>query len=770
MATLLLNLQGMSCAACAATVEKALARAPGVTTCSVNFGLEQASVTYEPTQTDLPALQEAVAKAGYQAFPAEDWASLDPRGINAGATNGGEVDPLRQRRVRSLQRQVWVGGILSSILVLGSLPMMLGIAIPGFPMVLHHPLLQLILTAPVQLWCGQSFYGGAWKALQRGSSDMNTLVTLGTSTAFFYSLFPTFWPAWFQAHDLPTGVYYETAAVVITLILLGRLLEQRARGQTSEAIRKLMGLQAKTARVLRRGQMVDVPIAAVKVGDTVVVRPGETVPVDGVITEGSALLDEAMVTGESLPVQKEVGDEVIGATLNKTGGFQCSVTRVGKETVLAQIIHLVNQAQTSKAPLQRLADRVIAVFVPTVLIIAGATFCVWFFLADNLPLALTNTVGVLVIACPCALGLATPTSIIVGTGKGAEQGILIKDAESLELAHQLHTIVLDKTGTITLGHPKVNHFATVHGSAEGHELKLLRRVAAIEARSEHPLADSLVSYARSQGIEAFPAVTRFEAVPGCGVGGEVSDRLIQIGTRAWFQELGWSVQCKTATGQEFQSLEHRWEQDQQTVVWIAVDGEVEGIVAIADALKPQAAEQIAQLRELGLRVVMLSGDNRSTAEAIARGVGIGEVIAPVRPDQKAAVIRDLQHQAQGSQRVAMVGDGINDAPALAQADVGIAIGTGTDIAMAASDITLISGDLGGIGAAIALSRATVVNIRQNLFFAFIYNVLGIPIAAGILYPVWGWTLNPILAGAAMAFSSVSVVTNALRLKHIQIGS
>ncbi|MGA1263656.1 MAG: heavy metal translocating P-type ATPase [Prochlorothrix sp.] len=756
MATLLLNLQGMSCAACAAAVERALTQTPGVTACSVNFGLEQASVTYQPEQTNAPALQEAVRKAGYRAFPVEDWSSLDP----------GAVDPQRQHQVRSLQHQVLIGGILSSILVIGSLPMMLGLHFPGFPLVLHHPLLQLVLTTPVQFWCGQSFYGGAWKALKRRRSDMNTLVTLGTSTAFFYSLFPTFWPAWFQTHGLTTAVYYETAAVVITLILLGRLLEQRARGQTSEAIRKLMGLQAKTARVLRRGQIVDVPIAAVKVGDTVVVRPGEKVPVDGVITEGSATLEESMVTGESLPVQKGIGDAVIGATLNKTGSFQFEVTQVGKETVLAQIIHLVNQAQTSKAPLQRLADRVIAVFVPTVLIIAWLTFCVWFFLADNLPLALTNTVGVLVIACPCALGLATPTSIIVGTGKGAEQGILIKDAASLELAYQVQTIVFDKTGTLTQGRPQVNHFATVNGSAHGHELKLLRLVAAIEARSEHPLADGLVTYAQSQGIQAFPPVTVFGAVPGCGVWGEVSDRRIHIGTGAWFQELGWSLQCHTPTGQTFQSLAQAWEQDQQTVVWIAVDGEVEGLAAIADALKPKAAEQIAQLQRLGLRVVMLSGDNRSTAEAIARSVGITEVIAPVRPDQKAAVIQDLQHTAQGPQRVAMVGDGINDAPALAQADVGIAIGTGTDIAMAASDITLISGDLGGIQAAIALSRATVANIRQNLFFAFIYNVLGIPIAAGILYPVFGWTLNPMLAGAAMAFSSVSVVTNALRLKGV----
>ncbi|KKJ00301.1 heavy metal translocating P-type ATPase [Prochlorothrix hollandica] len=759
MTTLTLNLQGLSCAACANAVDRALRQAPGVTDCSVNFALEQATVTYAPGQTDLVRLQAAVAKAGYQAFPAEDLHSL----------SRGEVDPGRQRQQRSLQHQVILGAILSSVLVVGSLPMMLGVHIPGIPLVLHHPLVQLLLTAPVQFWCGRSFYRGAWTALGRGSSDMNTLVVLGTSTAFFYSLFPTFFAPWFRDHGLSTGVYYETAAVVITLILLGRLLEQRARGQTSEAIRTLMGLQAKTARVVRQGQTVDIPIAAVKVGDWVVVRPGEKVPVDGVITEGTATLDESMVTGESLPVQKTEGSEVIGATLNKTGSFRFRVTRVGRETLLAQIVQLVHQAQSSKAPLQRLADRVIAVFVPTVLIIAAATFGIWFFLAHNLPLALTNTVGVLVIACPCALGLATPVSIIVATGQGAAQGILIKDAQSLELAHQLHTIVLDKTGTLTLGKPVVNHFATVGGCAQGQELELLAAVAAIETASEHPLADALVTYGQSQGLGPLSPVTDFEAVPGCGVWGRVADRPIHIGTAAWFQDLGWDLQVSTPAGQGFLDLQQDWEQQQQTVVWVAVAGSVAGIFAIADAIKPQAAAAIRGLKRLGLEVVMLSGDNRTTAQAIAQTLGITEVMAPVRPDQKAATIQRLQQQppTQGRpspRRVAMVGDGINDAPALAQADVGIAIGTGTDVAMAASDITLISGDLRGIEGAIRLSRATVANIRQNLFFAFVYNVLGIPIAAGVLYPLWGWSLNPMVAGAAMALSSVSVVTNALRLK------
>ncbi|PSB68472.1 copper-translocating P-type ATPase, partial [filamentous cyanobacterium CCP1] len=587
----------------------------------------------------------------------------------------------------------------------------------------------------------------------------DTLVAVGTGTAYLYSLFPTLNPQWFIAQGLRPDVYFEAAAVIIALLLLGRLLENRAKGQTSEAIRKLMGLQAKTARVIRNGREVDVPIAEVVLGDIILVRPGEKIPVDGEIVQGSSTIDEAMVTGESLPVKKHPGDEVIGATINKTGSFQFRATRVGKDTFLAQIVKLVQQAQGSKAPIQRLADQVTGWFVPAVIAIAILTFILWFNIMGNVTMALITTVGVLIIACPCALGLATPTSIMVGTGKGAENGILIKGAESLELAHKLQTIVLDKTGTITQGKPTVTDYVTVNGTANSNELKLLRLAASVERNSEHPLAEAVVQYAQSQGAE-LAGVEEFEAIAGSGVQGYVSDHWIQIGTHRWMNELGIDT---SALQQQWDKLEYLG----KTVIWIAVDGKVEGIMGIADAVKPSSVNAIRTLQKMGLEVVMLTGDNQRTANVIAREVGIQRIFAEVRPDQKAATVERIQSE---SKVVAMVGDGINDAPALAQADVGIAIGTGTDVAIAASDITLISGDLQGIVTAIQLSRATIRNIKQNLFFAFIYNVAGIPIAAGILYPIFGWLLSPIIAGAAMAFSSVSVVTNALRLRNFKPAS
>jgi Cu+-exporting ATPase len=492
------------------------------------------------------------------------------------------------------------------------------------------------------------------------------------------------------------------------------------------------------------------------VGDIVLVRPGENIPVDGEIVEGASTIDQAMVTGESVPVKKQPGDEVIGATINKTGSFKFRATRVGKDTFLAQIVKLVQQAQGSKAPIQRLADQVTRWFVPAVIAIALLTFILWFNIMGNVTMALITTVGVLIIACPCALGLATPTSIMVGTGKGAENGILIKGAESLELAHKLETIVLDKTGTITQGKPTVTDYVTVNGTANRNELKLLRLAASVERNSEHPLAEAVVQYAQAQSVELTHA-QKFEAIAGSGVQGCVSDRWVQIGTHRWMNELGIDT---SALQQQWDKLEYLG----KTVIWIAVDGKAEGIMGVADAVKPSSIRAIRALQKMGLEVVMLTGDNQRTANVIAREVGIQRIFAEVRPDQKAATVEMIQSEGKV---VAMVGDGINDAPALAQADVGIAIGTGTDVAIAASDITLISGDLQGIVTAIQLSRATLRNIRQNLFFAFIYNVAGIPIAAGILYPVFGWLLSPIIAGAAMAFSSVSVVTNALRLRNFQ---
>ena len=742
-----MKLRGMSCASCASNIEEAIRSVPGVETCNVNFGAEQASVTYNPSQTDVAAIQDAVDAAGYSALPMQD---------DVLAPEDDAERRARQSENQDLTRKVWVSGIISAVIVIGSLPAMTGLPIPFIPMWLHHPLLQLVLTTPVLFWAGRSFYINAWKALKRHTATMDTLVAIGTGAAYLYSLFPTFSPQWFISQGLKPDVYFEAASVIVALLLLGRLLENRAKGQTSEAIRSLMGLQAKTARVIRNGREVDIPIAEVVLEDVILVRPGEKIPVDGEIIDGSSTIDEAMVTGESVPVKKQPGDEVIGATINKTGSFKFRATRVGKDTFLAQIVKLVQQAQGSKAPIQRLADRVTGLFVPVVIAIAIATFVIWYNIMGNVTMALITTVGVLIIACPCALGLATPTSIMVGTGKGAENGILIKGADSLELAHKLQTVVLDKTGTITQGKPTVTEFITINGTANGNELKLLRLAASVERNSEHPLAEAVVQYAQSQGVELTDS-REFEAHAGSGVQGYVSNQWVQIGTHRWMNELGIDTS----------SLQQPWDRLEylgKTVIWIAVNGKVEGIMGIADAVKPSSVVAIRTLQKMGLEVVMLTGDNRRTAEVIAQEVGIKRVIAEVRPDQKVAQIENLQ--AEGK-IVAMVGDGINDAPALAQADVGMAIGTGTDVAIAASDITLISGDLQGIVTAIQLSRATIQNIKQNLFFAFVYNVAGIPIAAGILFPIFGWLLNPIIAGAAMAFSSVSVVTNALRLRNFR---
>ena len=740
------KLRGMSCASCAKTIETAIRSVPGVTQSNVNFAAEQASVIYNANQTNIATIQEAVDAAGYFAQPisADVLAPTD------------DADRREQRREsRQLLRKIWFGAIVSIILVMGSFSAMTGLPIAFIPMWLHDPWLQLALTTPVLVWAGSTFFINAWKAVKRHTATMDTLVAIGTGSAYTYSLFPTVFPRWFTTQGIAPDVYYEAVVVIITLILLGRLLENNAKGQTSEAIRKLIGLQSKTARVMRDGRETDIPIADVMLNDIILVRPGEKIPVDGKIVEGNSTIDEAMVTGESLPVKKQVGDEVIGATINKTGSFKFQATRIGKDTFLAQIVKLVQQAQGSKAPIQRLADQVTGWFVPVVIAIAIATFILWYDLMGNPTLALITTVGVLIVACPCALGLATPTSIMVGTGKGAEHGILIKDAASLEQAHKLQTIVLDKTGTITEGKPTVTDFVTLSG-ADRPDLKLLSLVAAVERSSEHPLAEAAVQYAQIQG--ATPIDCRdFVAIAGSGVQGIVSNQLVQIGTQRWMNELGIATNA-------LQPQREQLENAGKTVVWLAVDGRTMAIMAIADAVKLSSVNAIRSLQKLGLEVVMLTGDNHRTADVIAREVGIQRVMAEVRPDQKVAQIQAIQ--AEGK-RVAMVGDGINDAPALAQADVGFAIGTGTDVAIAASDITLISGDLNGIVTAIQLSHATMRNIQQNLFFAFIYNVLGIPIAAGILYPIFGWLLNPMIAGAAMALSSVSVVTNALRLKNFK---
>ncbi|MBD2626044.1 heavy metal translocating P-type ATPase [Trichormus variabilis] len=752
MDNLTLKLRGMSCAACANNVEQAILSVPGVIDCNVNFGAEQASINYDYKRTNLEEIQAAIEAAGYSSFSLSE--------------EQGEDDTETASRLAEQQELVLklkTGGVISIFLFFGSLPMMTGLNLPFIPSFLHHPWLQLVLTTPVEFWCGWSFFRNAWKSLKHHTATMDTLIALGTGTAYLYSLVVTLFPGLLISQGLEPHVYYEVAAMVVTLILLGRFLESRARGQTSAAIRKLMGLQAKTARVIRNDVEMDISIAEVRINDVIVVRPGEKIPVDGEVIEGASTVDEAMVTGESLPRKKQPGDEVIGATINKTGSFKFRATRVGKDTFLAQIVKLVQEAQGSKAPIQRLADQVTGWFVPAVIAIAIATFVIWFNIMGNLTLATMTTVGVLIIACPCALGLATPTSVMVGTGIGAENGILIKGAESLELAHKIQIIVLDKTGTLTQGKPTVTDFVTVHGTANSNELGLLQLAATVERNSEHPLAEAVVQYAKSQEV-SLATVNNFLAIAGSGVQGIVNDHLVQIGTQRWLTEIG-------INPDSLQQYQLGWESSGKTVIFIAVDGALQGIMAISDALKPSSAQAVKALQNLGLEVVMLTGDNQQTADAIALQVGITQVFAQVRPDQKAAIIQSLQSPIQNSksQIVAMVGDGINDAPALAQADVGIAIGTGTDIAIAASDITLISGDLQGIVTAIQLSRATINNIQQNLFFAFIYNIIGIPIAAGILYPIFGWLLNPIIAGAAMAFSSVSVVTNALRLRNFQPG-
>ncbi|MEH1978931.1 MAG: heavy metal translocating P-type ATPase [Nostoc sp.] len=760
MDTLTLKLRGMSCAACANNIEKAIRSVSGVIDCNVNFGAEQATIKYDRSLANLEKIQGAIASAGYSSD------SLQKELLS-------EEDDAEIASRQALQRQLFlkvvVGGVISIFLLLGSLPMMTGLNLPLIPSFLQNPWVQLVLTTPVVLWCGGSFYRNGWKSLKRHTATMDTLIALGTSAAYLYSLFVTVFPEFFIAQGLIPHIYYEVAAFVITLILLGRLLENRARGQTSEAIRKLIGLQARDARVIRDGIEIDLPIAEVRINDVILVRPGEKIPVDGEVITGASTIDEAMVTGESLPVKKQPGDEVIGATINGAGAFQFRVTRVGNDTFLAQIVKLVQQAQGSKAPIQRLADQVTGWFVPAVIAVAIATFVIWFNFTGNLTLATMTTVGVLIIACPCALGLATPTSVMVGTGKGAENGILIKGADSLELAHKIKIIVLDKTGTLTQGKPTVTDFVTVNGTANGNELQLLRLAATVERNSEHPLAEAVVKYAQSQEVSLIDA-KNFVANAGSGVQAVVANQLVQIGTQRWLTELG----INTINLQQYKDA---WEAAGKTVILIAVEGELQGIMGIADALKPSSTAVVKALQKLGLEVVMLTGGNRKTADAIALQVGIQQIFAEVRPDQKVAIIQSLQGEIERftkskiqnpkSKIVAMVGDGINDAPALAQADVGIAIGTGTDVAIAASDITLISGDLQGIVTAIQLSRATINNIKQNLFFAFIYNVIGIPIAAGILFPIFGWLLNPIIAGAAMALSSLSVVSNALRLRNFQ---
>jgi Cu+-exporting ATPase len=729
---------GMHCAGCVANIERALRGVTGVVEAHVNLGTAKATVASLP-QVEATALRQAIKAAGYEPLelPVE-----------------GEVDHERAARaaeIRTLTRKFMVSVVLSLPIFFGSM----GLWFPWVPTWLQHPRVLLVLTTPVQFWVGWQFYQGFWSALTHKTADMNTLIAIGTSAAYFSSLAVTCFPGLFTRLGMGSHVYYDTAAIIITLLILGRLLEARARGQTSDAIRKLMGLRAKTARVLRHGTATDVPVEAVDIGDLVLVRPGEKLPVDGAIVEGHSTLDESMLTGESLPVDKGPGADVFGATLNKTGSFTMRATRVGKETMLAQIIRLVEEAQGSKAPIQRLADYVASIFVPTVLGVALLTFIVWALFGPQpaLTFALLNVVAVLIIACPCALGLATPTAIMVGTGKGAEYGVLFKNAASLETAHKLQAIILDKTGTLTQGKPAVTDVVTQNGFTEA---QVLRLAAAAERRSEHPLGAAVVEAAQAHHL-SLEDCSDFAALPGHGVKAMVGQYAILVGNHKLMQD-------EAIAFDKLDDMAAQLASAGKTPMFVAVDGRGAGVIAVADTLKPHAKAAVEALQGLGLEVLMLTGDNQRTAAAIGRQLGIHRVLADVLPQEKAQQVKQLQ--AEGK-LVAMVGDGINDAPALAQADVGMAIGTGTDVAMEAADVTLITGDVRGVVTAMQLSRRTLRTIKQNLFWAFIYNILGIPVAAGLLYPVLGVLLNPVLAAAAMAMSSVSVVSNSLRLRRFR---
>jgi Cu+-exporting ATPase len=741
-----LPITGMTCAACANRIEKTLTKQPGVNQASVNFATERATVSFDPSTTNVESLVETVRGAGYDAHPQT-------------SDDDGE-DPLEKAHAEeyaTAKRKFIVAAVLS-------LPVLVIAMSHGSISWLNFEgvnWLQLVLTTPVVLYSGRHFYTGAWAAFRHRAADMNTLIAVGTGTAFIYSVLATAFPSWFvtaqhTAHAMDVPVYFEAAAVIIALILLGNLLESRAKGRTGEAIRKLVGLQPKTATVIREGKEIEVATEAVLKSDIVIVRPGAKIPVDGVVTDGSSAIDESMLTGESIPVEKRVGDEVFAATINKTGGFHFRATKVGKDTTLQQIVGLVRDAQGSKPPIAKLADKISGIFTPVVISIAIATFVVWFVAASpevRFTMALVNFVSVLIIACPCALGLATPTAIMVGTGKGAELGILIKGGDSLETAHKLDIVVLDKTGTITKGEPSLTDVVAF----DFDENELLRLIASAERSSEHPLAAAIVRGTEERGIELVRA-SEFNAIEGRGVEATVDGRSILLGNRRLMEERSAEVDGKAADELD------RLASEGKTPMLAAIDGKLAGIVAVADTVKEESKAAIAEMKRLGLTVVMMTGDNARTAEAVAKEVGVDRVLAEVLPQDKASEIKRLQ--AEGK-RVAMVGDGINDAPALAQADVGIAIGTGTDVAIEASDITLIRGDLRGVATAIGLSKATIRTVKQNLFWAFIYNVIGIPIAAGVLYPFFGWLLSPVIASAAMSMSSVSVVANSLRLRSFR---
>jgi len=731
---------GMTCAACVRRVENALKSIKGVREASVNLATGRATVTHDARWAGLSALSQVVTDNGYKFLGELKDLSVDP------------IDAARAAELREIKIKLICGVILSIIIFFGSMQHWFSFLafIPRHIMMMA----MFVLTAPAVFWVGSRFFVGAYKAARQKTSDMNTLVSVGAFSAYAYSAAATFFPQWFVGAGLMPHVYYDGAAIIITLILLGRFLEARAKGKTSSAIKALIGLKPKTARLIRDGEELEIAVEELQAGDVVQVRPGEKIPVDGVLLSGQSAVDESMLTGESMPVNKETGQKVFAATLNKTGSFTMQATGVGSETMLAQIIKIVEEAQGSKAPIQRLADKIASVFVPVVFIIAIITFVIWYFVPADATFsrALLNFVSVLIIACPCALGLATPTAIMVGTGLGAQSGILIKGGEALERAHQLSVIVFDKTGTLTKGEPTVTDIIPAAGFDE-HEVLAL--AGALEKTSEHPLAQAILRRAKADNV-AIAAADKFEALSGLGAKAQVAGKDTLIGNLMLMRSEG----IKTTALDE---AVNKLADEGKTAVIVAREKKIIGIIALADVPKDSAASAVASLHRRGLKIAMITGDNQGTARAIAAQLKIEKVLAEVLPANKAEEIRKLQAEGEV---VAMVGDGINDAPALAAADVGIAIGAGTDVAIEAGDITLIRDDLTGVPQAINLSQSTMRVIKQNLFWAFIYNVIGIPIAAGALYPAFGILLNPEYAAAAMALSSVSVVSNSLRLKRI----
>ena len=741
------NIEGMTCASCAQTVEKAVGKLSGVSTVSVNLATEKMQIHYDPATVTASSITQAVADAGYEAVEEVDSAN--------------EADEHQDKKavyIQSIWKRFWVSALFTVPLLYISMGHMLGAPLPEFLNPAMNPgvfaIAQLILTLPV-IFLGKKFFTVGFRALFKGHPNMDSLVALGTSAAFIYSAGATV--GVFMGHpDYAMELYYESAAVILTLITLGKYIEALSMGKTSEAIKKLMGLAPKTARVIRNGQEVELAVADVQVGDSIVVKPGEKMPVDGTVTEGTTSVDEAMLTGESMPVEKNKGDNIIGGSINTNGTIQYEATKVGKDTALAQIIKLVEDAQGSKAPIAKLADTISGYFVPIVIGLALLSGLTWFVAGQSGIFALTIIISVLVIACPCALGLATPTAIMVGTGKGAEHGVLIKSGVALEATHQVQTVVFDKTGTITEGKPKVTDIITTN---EFRKDDLLLLAASAEKGSEHPLGEAIVNAAEEQKMTLLKTHD-FSAVPGHGIEGTINDQFVLLGNKKLMEERSISLGTLITVSDELAG-------QGKTPMYVAVDGQLAGIIAVADTIKENSRMAIEKLHRMGLEVAMITGDNTRTADAIAKQVGIDRVLSEVLPEEKANEVKKLQ--AEGK-KVAMVGDGINDAPALAQADIGIAIGSGTDVAIESADIVLMRSDLMDVPTAIELSKATIKNIKENLFWAFAYNTLGIPVAMGILFLFGGPLLNPMLAGAAMSFSSISVLLNALRLKRFKPSS